>query len=165
MTTLAPTSRAKSKSCRNCRESFVPSIAKSMFWCSVNCRNASRTKSCEHCGISFVSLDGRARFCDVTCRNRALRGEADPFRNQRKCANRRGRMLAVVFERINPSEIFDRDAWTCYLCGTRVSRAGGQYSPTYPTLDHVTPLAKGGPHIRDNIRTACLRCNVRKGAA
>lgn len=32
-------------------------------------------------------------------------------------------------------------------------------------VDHVKPLAKGGPHILANLRPACAPCNVRKGAS
>lgn len=65
----------------------------------------------------------------------------------------------------------------CYLCGgecdpadfrTIVNRAGRKQKisgPTYPSLDHVMPLSKGGHHSRSNVALACLRCNLRKHAA
>jgi 5-methylcytosine-specific restriction endonuclease McrA len=30
-------------------------------------------------------------------------------------------------------------------------------------MDHVVPRSRGGPATWENIVTACLRCNVRKG--
>lgn len=33
-----------------------------------------------------------------------------------------------------------------------------------PTLDHVVPLSKGGPHCLSNLVAACLPCNLEKGA-
>lgn len=58
---------------------------------------------------------------------------------------------------INPSKrlaVYRRDSFTCTLCGT----PGGDL-----TLDHVTPLARGGSDEIENLTTACRDCNVRKG--
>lgn len=41
----------------------------------------------------------------------------------------------------------------CWMCGLPAKQ-----------IDHVKPLAKGGPHILANLRPACGRCNVRKAA-
>lgn len=32
------------------------------------------------------------------------------------------------------------------------------------SLDHVIPLAAGGPHTPENLQLAHLRCNAKKGA-
>lgn len=37
-------------------------------------------------------------------------------------------------------------------------------SPEWDHVDHVKPLAKGGPHILANMRPACARCNMSKGS-
>lgn len=50
--------------------------------------------------------------------------------------------------------VFRRDAHTCQYCGYR----GEQLS-----IDHVIPRSKGGEDSWDNVITACIRCNVRKG--
>lgn len=62
----------------------------------------------------------------------------------------------------------------CYLCGvqcsrsdfyTKKNRAGREQhinGASYPTLDHIQALAKGGSHTRDNAALACSRCNSRK---
>jgi 5-methylcytosine-specific restriction endonuclease McrA len=39
----------------------------------------------------------------------------------------------------------------CWMCGARAT-----------SLDHVKPLAKGGPHMLANFRPACGRCNSSK---
>ena len=49
--------------------------------------------------------------------------------------------------------LFERDGWTCYLCGRL----------TLP--DHVKPLSRGGTNDASNLRCACLECNARKHAA
>jgi 5-methylcytosine-specific restriction endonuclease McrA len=44
----------------------------------------------------------------------------------------------------------------CVYCGTALS-------VEIATLDHVYPLAKGGPHVPGNLVAACGPCNRRKG--
>lgn len=43
--------------------------------------------------------------------------------------------------------------WRCWMCGDPAD-----------TLDHVKPLAAGGPHCLSNLRPACRSCNSSKGA-
>ena len=62
----------------------------------------------------------------------------------------------------------------CYLCGgvcdptdyRQVLNRGGRSQkicgPTYPSLDHVIPLARGGDHSRPNSALACMQCNRSK---
>jgi 5-methylcytosine-specific restriction endonuclease McrA len=65
-------------------------------------------------------------------------------------------LVVEVFDR---AEIFERDNWTCYLCGEATDHAGGPFDPRYPTVDHVKPLSQGGEHSKANARTACFACN------
>ena len=44
--------------------------------------------------------------------------------------------------------------------GNRCAYCGGPYEH----LDHVIPLARGGVHLPANIRPACEKCNLSKGA-
>lgn len=59
------------------------------------------------------------------------------------------------------AEIFERDGHRCYLCGGVCS--GAYPAPMAASLDHVMPIARGGLHTRDNVRTAHLLCNMSKG--
>ena len=59
----------------------------------------------------------------------------------------------VKFTRRN---VFLRDDYQCQYCCER-------FSPGRLSLDHVRPRSHGGPTTWDNIVTACLDCNVRKG--
>ncbi len=47
-----------------------------------------------------------------------------------------------------------RDGHTCQYCG---------YSGEDLTLDHVLPRSRGGGDTWENMVTACVRCNVKKG--
>lgn len=59
----------------------------------------------------------------------------------------------VRFSRAN---IYQRDKYTCQYCKTR-------YPAEDLTFDHVVPQVQGGQATWENIVTACLRCNNRKG--
>jgi hypothetical protein len=48
--------------------------------------------------------------------------------------------------------VFERDDWTCQYCGEKVTKENA-------TLDHYIPQAKGGTHVKANLRTCCLICN------
>lgn len=56
--------------------------------------------------------------------------------------------------RLTRREVFRRDGYTCQYCGQRSSHL---------TLDHVIPRHRGGQHSWENLVTACMRCNHRKG--
>lgn len=51
--------------------------------------------------------------------------------------------------------ILHRDNHTCQYCG---------YSGDNLTLDHVLPRSRGGGETWENMVTACVQCNVRKGS-
>jgi 5-methylcytosine-specific restriction endonuclease McrA len=59
----------------------------------------------------------------------------------------------VRFSRVN---IYQRDKYTCQYCGSR-------YAAEDLTFDHVVPQVQGGQTTWENIVTACLGCNNRKG--
>lgn len=54
---------------------------------------------------------------------------------------------------VNRREILRRDNYQCQYCGNK----------KHLTLDHVIPRSKGGQHSWDNLVTACMTCNSRKG--
>lgn len=64
--------------------------------------------------------------------------------------------LRVPFRKIELSRknIFRRDGMRCQYCGT-------QHPPL--TVDHVIPRSRGGGDTWENLTTACIRCNNRKG--
>lgn len=52
---------------------------------------------------------------------------------------------------------------TCCLCGTRIDDTLDSPHPMSLTLEHLTPIARGGTHNLDNIDFAHRTCNTRKG--
>lgn len=59
------------------------------------------------------------------------------------------------YENMRPSRqaIFRRDGHLCQYCGSKQNL----------TLDHVHPRARGGKDTWENLVTACVTCNNRKG--
>jgi 5-methylcytosine-specific restriction endonuclease McrA len=66
----------------------------------------------------------------------------------------RGVRKAIKFSREN---VYARDGGRCQYCGAGVRR-------DEITYDHVVPRALGGKTTWDNIVTACVGCNQRKGS-
>jgi 5-methylcytosine-specific restriction protein A len=59
--------------------------------------------------------------------------------------------------------IFERDNYICWYCGKDTRPfIGKAVSHGTPSVDHITPLSKGGGHEADNLRTACMSCNMFK---
>jgi 5-methylcytosine-specific restriction endonuclease McrA len=50
--------------------------------------------------------------------------------------------------------LFHRDGNRCQYCGASADQL---------SVDHVVPRSRGGLDIWENVTTACLPCNVRKG--
>lgn len=51
------------------------------------------------------------------------------------------------------NDIYERDGHSCVYCG----------SPNSLTVDHSTPVSRGGLGTMANLVTACLHCNIAKG--
>jgi 5-methylcytosine-specific restriction endonuclease McrA len=75
---------------------------------------------------------------------------------------RRARKLSAFVEDVDPQVVFERDSWTCHICGEAISTDLSHPDPMSASLDHIIPLAKGGEHSYANSGTSHLRCNQRK---
>ena len=59
--------------------------------------------------------------------------------------------------RENRLKIYERDNYRCQHCSKQLTRFTA-------TLDHVTPVSKGGDNSFVNLITSCLECNSKKNA-
>lgn len=57
----------------------------------------------------------------------------------------------------NRLKVFERDSFKCHYCGKQLTRFSS-------TLDHIQPVSEGGDNSFDNLVTACLHCNSKRGA-
>jgi 5-methylcytosine-specific restriction endonuclease McrA len=64
------------------------------------------------------------------------------------------RQASVI--RFSRANVYLRDDHRCQYCYQK-------YTERELTLDHVTPVVRGGRKTWENIVTACIRCNQRKG--
>ena len=56
---------------------------------------------------------------------------------------------------LNKKNLIQRDNYTCQYCG---------YKGKNLSMDHVIPRSKGGEDTWENVTTACISCNVKKGS-
>lgn len=158
---LAHGGRAKWKLCPACSRAdrLAAARAAAQDMAVAKHKAAGRTTSCGECGTNFCPLYGssHASLCSVCAedRSRAQRREGK--------AKRRAVERGAVAEKVDPFKVFERDGWRCQLCKVKTPRQKrGTYDDDAPELDHIVPLAKGGPHTYANTQCACRRCNSLK---
>lgn len=116
-------------------------------------RGLALARRCTICSIVFMPDEGEVT-CSPDCRAEA----------QRRLRYRRRALLAEAFvEDVVRSEIFERDDYTCQLCGDGIDMTIEFPDRMAPTIDHIIPLARGGTHEPSNVQAAHFVCNVRKG--
>lgn len=65
------------------------------------------------------------------------------------------KMGAPVVDKINRSELWERDGGKCHLCGKRCD-------PNNWHADHLVPLSLGGSHTMANLAVSHPTCNLRR---
>lgn len=76
-----------------------------------------------------------------------------------------------TYDGVTDEAIWERDRWTCLMprClqpgGRAIDPAAAWPDPWSPSIDHIQPLAQGGPDNAPNKRAAHLRCNASAGRA
>ena len=154
------------KSCEHCA-SIYSGIARGMArrkYCSRKCKHDARRlkerqeliddklrakRICPHCGsVVPETMRSHAVYCSRKCLHAA------------HSATTKARMKIMVggdVKRIPRAYIIERDSGRCHLCRKKCR-------PSEIHLDHVIPLSKGGTHTLENLRVACAKCNMAKGA-
>lgn len=162
--------------CRTCGESFTSTSFNNhpARQCE-GCRSQAKGQrivmlTCPVCGVTGPR-QARYRTCSRRCGNLLQWQPRKRWQDRRtavlaKCARRRMRMVNPDgrVEAISVHEIAERDGWSCHLCSLPVDAGLKHPDPASASVDHVTPLSRGGEHTADNVRLAHLQCNVRRGA-
>lgn len=115
---------------------------------------------CPVCG----TITERPKYCSDRCR---MRASSILWNTRRRVKIQQ----AMVDEDITLHDLFVRDNGICHICGGECDWNDHTYKNrhfkpgnTYPTIDHVIPLAKGGKHSWANVKLAHFLCNSAKGA-
>ena len=134
-------------------------------FCKKSCRDSS----------SRAKILAEGRQCEVSgCQNSVSAGQrcathhAQQWREQnpeaylevRGAYNLRKRGATV--DEIDRQTVFERDGWTCGICGGSIDPELRWPDRMSAQVDHVVPLAKGGDHSWENVQAAHFSCNAKK---
>ena len=122
-----------------------------------------RTIVCSECGNTIDVYNPHQTTCSPEC------SKARTKRMARERKDKRLNNANVVDRDISLKTIYKRDKGICYICGGKCdfkdhARDGSNFisGPTYPSIDHIIPLARGGKHAWDNVKLAHHLCNAKK---
>lgn len=115
-------------------------------------------------GLKFMSNPG---YCSTEC-ERITRRKCEHRRDGHRDNHRkRARTHGSEYESgITLKKLVKRDGLRCALCGDICNwddKEWGYTGPTYPSIDHIIPISKGGGHTWSNVQVAHLICNSNKG--
>lgn len=128
-------------------------------------RIATSKRICKGCGESFRAIAKNTICCSAECQRR--------YTNAVNDRNRRAKIKnALVDTDITLERVYEKDDGICYLCGDACewidyTDDNGVFiaGESYPSIDHVIPLSKGGKHSWSNVRLAHMYCNTLKSDA
>lgn len=117
----------------------------------------AKVRRCRTCGREFNGRTPDALYCSSRCQRR--RPEQGDHRH-------RAKVYGTEFDpTVTINALIERDGTECAICGRECSfddREYGSVGRTYPTIDHIFPMSKGGSHVWSNVQVACFECNAKK---
>lgn len=128
---------------------------------------------CAICGKEFeVNERMSTKTCSHTC-SIIYKKKREKAKTARKRQNRRARKLgALVDKDISLEALRRRDNNVCWICGKetdprdyKIINGTTVVGNSYPSIDHLIPLARGGKHEWGNVGLAHHGCNSLKGAS
>lgn len=176
------------RACEHCNEQFIPVLLPRSRFCSRTCSIAERNlgkpskavstvrfPDCVMCGKVFCARSSRANICSQECRHKnqcewaKKRYATDASYRERNLSAvhaRRADKLGLGNKKVLLSYLIQRDGNQCRIptcCfTTRKVTDLGSKGPRRPSIDHITPLSKGGEHALHNVQLAHYRCNLAK---
>lgn len=125
-----------------------------------------RTYTCQECGKEFIAPygDKRRKYCSLECSKKHW--YKTPAGRREKARQRQARRASKYgngpVDDIDPHIVFERDGWRCGICSEAVDPSLEFPHPRSASLDHIIPLAEGGPHTWNNVQLAHFICNSHK---
>ena len=115
---------------------------------------------CIVCGKVFETWNPNKITCSDECKRENIR---------RKHSSRKRRIpkSQLVDKDITLEALYEKEDGICYLCGGKcdwsdIDMEKNRTGLTYPTIEHVIPISKGGLHAWGNVRLAHMWCNAVK---
>lgn len=119
-----------------------------------------KTKVCTECGETFETIQPNQLTCSKECSR--LRKNRLRWHYKEKRYNETN----LIDKDITVKVLYKRDKGICYICGGKCdfkdyTQINGHFTagPTYPSVDHIIPIARGGKHAWDNVKLAHHKCN------
>jgi HNH endonuclease len=98
-----------------------------------------------------------ANMATITLR-RAAYSKANLDKARAAAARRKARKLGCVVTKVDYAAILAEHGMVCHICSGEIESLNDL------EMDHVIPLAKGGPHSPENLKPSHTFCNRSKGA-
>ena len=120
-------------------------------------RRVVSTVECRYCKAEIEVAGAQVR---VICReNPECTYHYNRDKTSLAIAKQRGVEIGEAFSYL---DVLARDEWTCRICGEAIDPGLRHPDPGSATVDHVIPLAAGGPHSMENAQAAHFTCNCQK---
>ena len=112
-----------------------------------------------------------AGYCSAKCRNKAMNAIGRAYRKKQNLKDNyrhRAKMYGCEYDSsVTLKRLVKRDGLLCAICGKICDwddHSWSEYSgPTYPSVDHIIPMSRGGGHIWNNVQVVHMICNSYKG--
>ena len=179
-----PSTQPFDRTCEVCGNPFK-TFREAQITCSTECakkrhrqlyKKAKSEKLCDVCGALFIPRSSIQKTCGDPLCQRIHKKEYNKAHQKQKAINivlSECEFCGNVFfaeETSGLLRLYKRDGGKCYICGCNCSfddwqtaKSGNKYpGASYPTIDHVVPVSKGGLDAWDNVRLACWKCNLEK---
>lgn len=158
-----------------CAVCATPTTAK---YCSRRCTDMNKRVPCAGCGDPIYLGSTSRPAGEARCRSCRLHpcGTIAAYKRGCRCADCRRANVVAHNDYFGPRRhnwitpkarlaIYERDNWTCQLCGEPVDLHVRHLDPTAPSIDHIEPqsLALVPNHDPSNLRTAHRSCNSKRG--
>lgn len=176
------------KTCKYCGKKFIASTIEQKY-CSGKCRTEIKKRNslkryydkirpkkieefkpqvfiCKECGVKFTNdfYNQRTDFCSDECCDKFHRRTGKVKKKEQLIKN------GKIDYDITLTKLIKRDNSICKICGQacnsddyKVDKEGNFITgDTYPSIDHIIPVSKGGTHTWDNVQLAHFKCNSDK---
>lgn len=117
-----------------------------------------RKDFCIVCGKEYETYNPAQKTCSKECGKKLTHAHK----------HKRIPKSQLVDKDITLEALYRRDSGVCYLCGEPCDwndKTDKTVGPTYPSIDHMVPISRGGLHAWTNVKLAHFECNWKKSDA